>query len=245
MYNDEHKIFSNVNYLVVGFVVFQLVFLGVCIGSLFKLMADEKANVDDYTDKFSIDIKNISTLYDGITNAQIGTIQRSFLNVVQRNAFQVNLGSNDAEIREGSVARRYFKKQDLNYISAILDIPSLKQSYWLFHEYSNNSNNQFLSPNNSAVILCIENSVDIIYEDFECNNMYSSKTYNAIVAKYIKFVDFDKFSVSVDTSTYDSINIYTLSEGVDSDDKKEYEEAVRGAIESLGISSDIFEYNVF
>ena len=114
MYNDEHKIFSNVNYLVVGFVVFQLVFLGVCIGSLFKLMADEKANVDDYTDKFSIDIKNISTLYDGITNAQIGTIQRSFLNVVQRNAFQVNLGSNDAEIREGSVARRYFKKQDLN-----------------------------------------------------------------------------------------------------------------------------------
>ena len=54
MYNDEHKIFSNVNYLVVGFVVFQLVFLGVCIGSLSKLMVDEKANVDDYADKLSV-----------------------------------------------------------------------------------------------------------------------------------------------------------------------------------------------
>ncbi|MBQ3464716.1 hypothetical protein IJH15_00630 [Candidatus Saccharibacteria bacterium] len=241
----DNRTLGEVNYLAVGFVIVQLIFCAICASSISTLMAEEKVNVDDYVDKFSIDIKNIDALQDGLTDAQVGTIQRSFLNVVQRNAFQINLGSNDAEVREGSVVRRYFKNQDLNYISAILDIPSLRQSYWLFYEYSKNPKNQFLSPNDSAVILCINNQKDIIYEGFECNNMYNPKTYNAIVAKYIKFFDFSDFLASVDETTYDAINIYAVSNDVSDGDKERYKEIVKSAIESLGISPDIFRYNLF
>ena len=91
----DNRTLGEVNYLAVGFVIVQLIFCAICASSISTLMAEEKVNVDDYVDKFSIDIKNIDALQDGLTDAQVGTIQRSFLNVVQRNAFQINLGSNE------------------------------------------------------------------------------------------------------------------------------------------------------
>lgn len=245
MGNNGYKFLDNINYLVVLFVLLQVVFCVVCVNSISALMTDGKVGVDDYVDKFSVDIKDINELQDGLTADQISTIQRSLLDVVRRNASQINLSSNDAEVRDGSVMKHHFNYQDLSFVSAILDIPSLEQSYQVFYEYSNDSNNRFLSPNESAIILCLEDQDEIIYEGFECNNIYDVKVRNRIVAKYIKYFSFSDFIVNVDTDNFETVNIYVIVDGASEQDKERYVESVRGAIRSLGISPDLFRYNLF
>ena len=238
---------KNINYPLLAFIVLQLVFIIAAIISIVPLLnKSDKIAEGDYAKQPSITIDNLTQAIPNFPSDSTEELQHILLNIIQVNDPDVNLANTKAEIRDGGVFAHYFPLPNLNYVSALVDIPEIGQSYQVFLQFSDDEYNENLDPNDSIVFLCITNPAHIIYPDFDCTDVYNQKTRNAITAKFLSYFEFNDFApiyYSDNDSNDIEISPYTFEE-LDSSTKESYIQQVKDAIASLGISPDIFTYRV-
>ena len=103
-----------------------------------------------------------------------------------RNSAGNNISTSvEAFIREDSIREVYFENKDVNYFSAIIDIPELEQSYWFYNEYSNDKNNEYIDYSKTYRLFCLDDSQEKIYPDFGCEDGFGLKGRPEIVSDLI------------------------------------------------------------
>ncbi len=156
-----------------------------------------------------------------------------------------------AYFRDNSIKTQHFEKYKTNYVRAIIDIPDLKQSYEIILEYPDNkdainaveySSTDVAKPYS---ILCLDENSEKIYQDFACHESPEYFTRQKIVSNTLKYFQFDGFSAYLNTKSQDLV-IIQVSAIYENDDvmKAKCTKEVKDAIESLGISPDIFTYYI-
>ena len=242
MQEDYHNEFR-VNHLLLAFVIFQAIFFIVAIGLInSQLGQSNEIEEGNYKAQPHIYIDNLSESIPSFPSEYVDIVQSLLLYIVQNNNSNINLADSKAEVRDGAVYQYYFSRPNISYTSAIIDIPAISQSYQLFFQYSNDEQNEFLDPNDSVVFLCIKDPSNIIYPDFNCKDTYSQKTRNAIAAKYLQFFKFDQFSAGIESKNYNLVNIFPNNFSYV--DKDTFLKETKQAIQSLGISPELFEYHI-
>lgn len=238
---------KNINYPLLILILFQLVFIITTIISVAPLLnKDDKIAAGDYAEQPSVTITNLAQAIPSFPSKNVEELQHLLLNIIQVNDPNINLANTKAEIRNGGVLEHYFSLPNLNYVSALIDIPKISQSYQLFLQFSDDEHNKNLDPNGSIIFLCITNPTNIVYSDFNCTDIYNQTTRNAIVEKYLNYFEFDGFAPIYhfeNGSNNIEISPYSFSE-LNDDTKETYIQQVKDAITSLGISPDIFTYTV-
>ncbi len=234
--------FKNTNYPLLAFIVLQLSFIVVTIISIVPLLnKSDKIVEGDYAEQPSITIDNLAQAIPNFPSDNIEELQHALLDIVQANEYNVNLANTKAEIRDGGVFTHYFPLPNLNYVSALVDVPEISQSYQVFLQFSNDKYNENLDPNDSIIFLCITDPNNIIYPDFNCTDIYGQKTRNAIAGKYLRYFDFDGFGAGV-SQNLDEITIVPAVFGAS--DEQSFIEQTKTAIGSLGISPELFTYRI-
>lgn len=98
----------------------------------------------------------------------------------------------------------------MNYLSAIVDIPNLEQSYWFYNEYSNDKNNQYIEYYKSFRIFYLAESQEIIYQGFNCKDDFGLAGRRELVSDLITYFNFNDFSPSY-SAIDKSVKIYDIS----------------------------------
>lgn len=235
---DGGSSFVKVNYPLLIFVILQIIFIVLCAVSLPKIFVSNRADEGNFANLPRITIDGSSE----ILPKEVDVMEWILLDAVKENVSEVAFGEADAVIRDESVKKQYFELPNIYYYSAIVDIPDLNQSYWVFYEYSDEENNINLSANNQYLAMCIVDPEEIVYRDFDCKSQYGQLTYNAIAKKYLGWSNFDNIIVEV-SDDYGEIQIIIINDEDNSNNEK-YINEVKEKIRSLGIYPEIFEYNV-
>lgn len=227
----------------VTFIILQLFFILVLIFSIPSLFPNDHIESTETTRQPKIIIENIETVTPKLSNFDINSIQQKLLKTVQDNTSTVNVIDTKAIVRsDATKIIPQFGDSGLNYLSTILDIPDLKQSYKLFYEYPNDSYSQAPDPHRLFLITCLNKLDQIIYPDFTCHDSYDSTIYNGVVAKYISYLSNDHFSLFVSNTDISVLYINPIDSNFESH-KQNYIEQAKDTIKSLGVPSEIFSYH--
>lgn len=239
---EEKGILKDKGWVVLVFAGVQVLFIILCAISIPKLFVKDKVDENNYDERPSLKVTGLSETMTNASDKDIGTLERSLLNMVENNTPAVNFRADDAVVRDGSVRTHYFVDESVYYYSAIVDIPSLEQSYWVFHEYSSDLYNQFLNKDDRYIVMCLADTMEIRYPEFNCKSEYEQLTYNAVVQKYLGWFDFDGALARV-KDDFKTVEIEIIRGMYDYSDE-EYLRQVKEAIESLGIPSELFKYEI-
>ena len=186
----------------------------------------------------SISLENPKVLdYSG---SHLGTIEKELFRIVEVNTENAKSFKNPtAKIRENAIYRHSFADQNIEYLSFIVDLPDLEQSYQVFHEWSTVNDNPNTLPNDSITILCLEK--DQIYENFACKDIYDQKTRNALAFRYLSWHRFDSFAVSLIDPAKQKLEIpYPKPK---EDRAADFLAELKSFISSLGLAEDRFTYS--
>lgn len=243
----------HLNPLFIIFLIIQIIFVVLFFLSISKFSQNDEFDNSPYQGP-TMEIESISTVIPEDYTEWASLVEWALFNTAISNTEGQNISKTSAVayIRDGTVKTQYFEKQGINYMSAIVDIPELMQSYEIFLEYPNNKHTiGIVEYDNPDVIkpysvLCLDEASEIIYTNFDCQEspVYTSR--QEIVSKMLDYFEFDNFTpiYSFDNGSNDiEISPYTFEE-LDSSTKESYIQQVKDAIASLGISPDIFTYRV-
>ena len=230
--------------LTLAFIAFQVIFITAITTSLIsQLNRSDKIEEGNYESQPYIHIDNFSETIPEFPPEYIDVTQALLLNIAQNNDPNINLSDAKAIIRDGAIYQQYFSLPNINYISAIIDIPAISQSYQLFLQYSGDEQNKYLNPNDLITFLCIKDTSYIIYPDFNCEDIYSQETRKVITYTYLPFFNFNQFNAGINSKNYSQVNI--IPNNFDQVDENLFLEETRRAINSLGISPDLFDYYIY
>ena len=123
-----------------------------------------------------------------------------------------------------------------------MDIPNLQQSYQVYYKYPIDTA-EVLTTENPFAILCLEDKAQIIYPNFKCRSSYPTNIRQQIASDYIKFLEFDSFSIAIDNNDPTQININPITDVTD-EVAKEYIAQTKASIQDLGVSPEIFKYHI-
>ena len=190
-------------------------------------------------------ISNLAQEISQLPNNSIEVIQSELFNAVELNQGTLqSIEKSDATIRKDSLIEKYYEKQDVHYVNFIVDIPSIEQSYQVFHEWIEKKNNPYFLVNRSTMVMCVLEEYNI-YENFDCKDSYDKNGQRAIASEFLQYEPFDYFSVFTKTEDqYHTIYINPSNFNIDDSTKQSYIQKTKDAITSLGISPEIFEYHI-
>lgn len=236
--DDDAKKMNN---LVLVFVVMQVLFVVLCAATLSRVLVDDNVEEGEFAKLPSITIDGLSETLVDATEEDTKVVEWMLLDTVKKNVSEADFGSIKGIVRGESVKTHYFSAQNIHYYSAVIDVPEIRQSYRVVHEYSDEQDNEYLSANEQYIILCLSDPGEIRYAEFDCKSDYDELTYNTIVMKYIWYFDFEEFVVRSVPGDYSKIRIIALKDNYDNGD---FVERVRETIRELGVLPDLFEYEV-
>ena len=243
MYNNDQKI---INPIAIVFIFFQLTLAIIIAAILNNAISDDEINYADYDQQPQVVIENLSNKVPELLPGDITEIQRELLRTIQMNIPDIRADKAKAVIRN-NIINHQFDNQDFNLLNINVDLPQLEQSYRIFYRYEKNRKEWYPDPHKFLIVICPRTFSDIGYPDFKCHDEYDQKIEHGIVAEFINYLNpyFDYFSVYIESSEIDKI-IINPSVTYDNDEttKSRYIKEVKDAIESLGISPDIFKYYV-
>ena len=235
--NDGEK---KINPIVLIFIFLQVVFF-VIIGFVAMSFNNENEVEDDamyYERMPEFIVENLVEEASVLEEDEVTDIQKKIFKIVSENTNSVNVDKIKATIRDDSLHIRSFG-DDNKYLNMVIDIPSLEQSYEVFY-----GSNAIIDPEVSTFVLCLDDE-NIIYKSFKCKSSDDESMREEIAAAYLDYFDFDYFSAYLNLDDPDTV-IISPAVTYDNDEvtKTRYINEVKAAIESLGLSSDSFEYYV-
>lgn len=224
--------------------IFFIIFLSISLSGLFQ--TDEISDWD--TERIPVaTIGNFNSVAPENYSGGISNIETTLFQLILRNSPGRDISKSvDVMIREDSIKTIYFENQNLNYFSAIVDIPELEQSYWFYDEYSDEKPNQYIDYSKTYRIFCLEDPQEIIYPNFNCQDDFGLDGRYELVSNLLSYFKFNNFiPVYHYERGFNQINIspYTFDE-LAASTKESYIQQVKDAIASLGISPDFFTYSV-
>ena len=231
------------NYPLIAFVVAQIVFVLLLVVSIPKIFVKDEIGYENLAEQPKIAIEGLKASMLDAPDYDVGIMNLALLKAMKENAVSVDFATDKAVIRDGTAKTHYFENANIHYYSAIVDIPGLEQSYWIFHEYSDDKDNAYLGVEDSYLVLCLADTMEKIYSDFDCKSDYAQLTYNAVAMKYIKLFNFEDFLIYETSNDYELITV-VLTNGTVEEDGEKYVDEISDAILSLGISPDLFEYEL-
>ena len=218
--------------LVIIFIFLQLVFVIAMIGIASGLFVDNKIDEDDMEKQPKISVVGLGEEVSELGNGKIGRIERSLISLTKRSYPSLSL-SLDAKIQPDSLYVKNFAKQDKNYLSAIVDIPEMNLSYYLYYLYDVNPSE---APDDSLLIYCMDTF------DY-CVDYYDKRDLRVLVDYLLYNKGFDNFSVRMEND-YNEIVIRPFKADPSDDEKNSYVELVKDTIKQYGVAPDTFDYRV-
>ena len=229
------------NYLLGIFIVVQLIFF-IVIGVIIVNVVNQNDEITNYEDQPKVTVEGLSANNLSLREDIIDDISHSITSMIEQNTTNLDYHTSKAIVREDSITKKEFTQRGFTALSLIVDIPSLEQSYQVYYKYPDNAANDRTTENPSAV-LCLENETQIIYPDFKCRSSYPEDIRQRIATDYIRFMEFDDFSITLDDNDPTQININPIndvSEGIN----ESYVSQVKASIQALGVSPDLFKYHI-
>ena len=227
------------NSVLIGIFCILQFFILIIIIFLVSRLNKEESNIPSLT------IANFASNIEGLPRESIEPIQASLYNVVNQNNNNI-VDDTSVIIRKDSLVNHYFEQQKIHYVNLIVDIPSLEQSFQIFHEWpeKNDYTNQYYMINRATMAMCVSPG-DAIYQESTCEDAYSNNGQRTIVSEFIKYFTFDYFNAyAKDYDLYKTIFINPIMFDYNESEKESFIQETKGAIKSLGISTEIFEYHV-
>ena len=246
MENDYFNQTKKINPLIIGFFGTQILFAIILISILSINQKSDQIYSDDYERQPKITINGLEDISPSLPPGDQENIERKLFTAIENNTSVIDNTNITANIRNDTVTiRNYFGEDGLNYLSLIIDLPELSQSYRLFHEYDSNTKKWIANAHEFLIITCLNSLDDILYENFTCKDQYDTTIYNGIAIKYLDNLNLNNntFSLSADNEN-NSILYISPSENVSTETNQQYIEQAKAAIKSIGIPSNIFEYKV-
>lgn len=242
---SDYKIRLNIPTVI--FVIIQIIFIIFLIISISGLYRPDEITDDDPNRIPVATIDNFASVVPENYSENIRLIEATLFNLVLRNSPGEDISTSiHATIRENSIKTVYFENQNLNYFSAIVDIPELEQSYWFYDEYSNEKPNQYIDYSKFYRIFCLEDSQEIIYPDFNCQDDFGLDGKYELVSTLLSYFEFGDFTpIYPYERGFNQIRIspHTFDE-LATDTKELYIQQVKDVIFSLGIPIDTFTYSI-
>ena len=225
-----------INPIIVGAIFAQIVFLIVAFFILKNLLGPEqkvaKISIDNDSSSENLNSFPLDATKKSVIEGQLN-------NIVALN----NLGSiagSGATIRSGSIDSMYVKDIDVYYLSMIVDLKSLNQSYRLVYRDSETVPNQAVPSNNPAIFYCTEEN----FGESKCQDDYPDNIEDQIIYEMVRNKTFSNFTVGLVGDVYNggklSFRLNTLS-----DDPRvisEAEDELSEYLSSLGFSLENYEY---
>ncbi len=226
------------------FIIIQIVFIIFIVLSFLSVNQDDK--IDNRSEQPKASIENLNSEEANLPDNFIDDIQHSVTEAIELNADNFDPSNLNISVRDGSLKVVDFSQYSFKALSAIIDIPSLEQSYQVFYKYpSTGDSNEIVSTNNNPrAVLCLDDKSEIIYSNFSCQDSFPSNVRLRIVADYLKFSDFNTFSASINEEEFNRINISPAATNFTEQEKTSAIAQTKAFIESLGISPDLFEFHI-
>ena len=234
---NEEKFINNRIWIVFGAV--QLVFL-IIIGAIFLGMQKPPKIPEDYNSQPKIRIQNIDQALKTLPEKEKKIIAQELTRAIDLNIDSISFGDITAIIRDNFVKRDY-AHQNLTFYNLVVDIPSIEQSYRIYHEYSSDETNKFFTLDKTTIVTCL-NEKDTKKYDFNCKSRYEQTEDERILNKYLHYESFDTFSASVQEGK--TISITPIGNDVDAATKEQYINKAKMTIGLLGFSPEAYKYNV-
>ena len=226
------------------FIIIHLFILFILIFLARMLFQNDYIKSNDYDRQQFITIDRLTDITPKLPTNSIDTIQRKLFDSVQNNIDDINTTSTTATVRPDSVTiHPHLSESGLNYLSAIIDIPDLRQSYKLFYEYDSESADWTPSPHELFLITCLNQADEILYSDFSCYDSHGPKIYNGVIAKYIRQLFSEDFSLYISNTDISSLYIRPFKT-VQFPQNQDYVTQAESIIESMGVPSSIFTYTI-
>lgn len=234
---------KKVSPIVILFIMIQLLFIVLLVISFLNLRQSDGAT--DRKNEPKVTIDGLTAKIKDFPNSYTDDIEHSLTETIELNVDNFNISNVEAVIRDNSLKVKDFYDYGFKALSVIVDIPNLEQSYQIFYKYSTDYENIVDSAyyDNPRAVLCLSEEMDKIYPNFKCQASYPQETRFKIVADYLKYLDFNYFSAFTDDSLTKIIINPTEYSPTD-EEKASYLQETKNAIESLGISPEIFTYEV-
>ncbi len=244
MYN-ENQPKQEINLLAILFVFLQLIFI-VAFTSLI-VSALQKSDEVDGENQTQIVISNIDEAVPDLPRSALLRIQTDLGEKVNAVAKTYSL-TTTAEIRLDTVMVNYLINSADNFVSAVVDIPELEQSYRLYFKYdpdeeANAQADDEIDYHDISLVLCLRDDDEVIYPNFSCNNEFDKGSLQYLASRLIGSFEFNDFAVAFDEDDSSLIKIWAYDEyNVENDDA--FLEELQIEIEKYGISPDIFNYYI-
>ena len=223
-----------------AFIAVQLLFLVLALVSLHNFASEKTAIESNSPTVSQVALANPGVLK--YTGGQLETIKKELFRLVEVNTENAASFKNPtAKIREDAIYRESFSSKNIEYLSFIVDIPDLEQSYQVFHEWSTIKDNPNALPNESVIVLCLEDSQKI-YENFDCKDIYGQRTRTPRLFRYLAWHNFDGLFISYPDSTQQNIAVNVLGEK--DDDEVAHIQEVKDYITTLGLNPEGPSYRV-
>ena len=237
---DSQELLKEKSILIIAFAIIQAIFIAIIVSLASLFMHNEKISSVDYERQSKIEIENIKSMLPDATQDYLNILSQKIAETVELNTQNFDISESKAIVRDGTFKMTKLDKDNVSFYSMIIDIPNLKQSYQIYDHYMSDS-----EPANRMYVLCLDQKSDIIYPNFGCKDNYPPNMRNNIVASYLGYFNFDYFSTYLDPDDPGTIIISpSVTYDNDAATKSRYIEEVKAAIDSLGISSDHYQYYV-
>lgn len=225
-----------INPIIVGAVFAQIIFLIAAFFIFKNLLSTEqkiaKISIDDYST-----IENLESFPLDPTKKSV--IEGQLNSIVILNNPGIATGSG-ATIRSGSVISTYIKDIDVHYLSMIVDLKNLNQSYRLVYRESDTIPNQAVPSNNPAMFFCVQEN----FGESKCKDDYPDNIEDQIIYEMVRNKTYSNFTVGLAGDVYNgeklSFRLNTLSD--DSLVISAAEDELSDYLSSLGFSFEKYEH---
>ena len=224
--------------------ILQVLLIIVVISLIVLNSRSDEIGATDYERQSATTIENLDTQLPDAPSGYLGLIERDLARVIRLNSADFDVNSSKAVIREGTLRTQTFQSVGGTYFSLIVDIPNLQQSYQIYAHTPADDTASEVASYTTQYVLCLDDKTERIYPDFQCQDGYPSTVRSSIANIHLKYFDFNYFTAFVDSNDFGLININPVNFNTDDATKAQYIQTVKDAVDSLGISPDIFTYRV-
>lgn len=240
--NEDTKkgLLSQGNVIVFGFlVILQVAFL-IIVVMVFRGMFEEEPISTE------VGIDNIQSMVGDESLVEMDeTLASLVYSAISENSDDLgNAEEFSASVREGTVVKKEFDKNPpIKYMSFVVDVPVIRQSYKFYYEYEDVEEPDMWGNNIMDLFVTCVSDEEAIYE-FECDNSEGGNRRARLVKSNLQYLDNEDFYAYIDEGDLSRIKIVSRSYEHSPEQDAKYVEEVKEFVESLGIPVELFEYYI-
>ena len=239
---DNYQSPRQVSPIILIIILLQIIFIASIVGIIINNLKNDN-KIDHRNQEPTIILDNSSIAQLNLPNDYIADITHSITEATELNTPNLLTSDTIATARADSITLQNFNRHNFNALSFIVDIPSLEQSYQIYYKYPMTPNTDEPFLHNPRAVLCLEDKPQIVYPDFNCQSSQPSDIRQRIATEYLRFFEFDHFTISFAPQASNQI-VINPANSVSDVESTSYITELRSAISSLGISPDLFNYQL-